>query len=174
MIRALPAAGLSAHTAQALATRPVSAAIPNAEKCNNSNMQFNFLLPDIQTIASQIITEASPQKIFLFYGEMGAGKTTLIKSLCEVLGVEGSVTSPTFAIVNEYAGKAGPVFHFDFYRLKNQTEALDMGYEEYFYSGDYCFIEWPEKIPDLLPPNYTEVRIVAGNDGSRSITLTNI
>jgi tRNA threonylcarbamoyladenosine biosynthesis protein TsaE len=135
---------------------------------------FNFLLPDIQTIASQIITEASPQKIFLFYGEMGAGKTTLIKSLCEVLGVEGSVTSPTFAIVNEYAGKAGPVFHFDFYRLKNQTEALDMGYEEYFYSGDYCFIEWPEKIPDLLPPNYTEVRIVARNDGSRSITLTNI
>src|SRR3569623_2091718 len=103
---------------------------------------FSINLDQINTIASQILSEASPQKQFLFYGEMGAGKTTLIKAMTEALNIEGQASSPTFAIVNEYAGKTGPVFHFDFYRLKNQTEALDMGYEEYFYSGNYCFIEW--------------------------------
>ena len=117
---------------------------------------------------------AANQRIFLFYGEMGAGKTTLIKALCAQLGVIGSTSSPTFSIVNEYSGKGSTIYHFDFYRLKNQTEALDMGYEEYFYSGDYCFIEWPEKIPDLLPPHYAEVHIAAGVDGSRSITLVKI
>jgi len=137
-------------------------------------MNIIFTLDQIQTTAAQILTEASSQKIFLFYGEMGAGKTTLIKALCTQLGVEGQVSSPTFAIVNEYAGKQGKVFHFDFYRLKNQNEALDMGYEEYFYSGEYCFIEWPEKIPDLLPPNYTEIHIDAQSDGTRWVTLKNI
>lgn len=135
---------------------------------------FSFNLDEINSVASQILSEASPQKIFLFYGEMGAGKTTLIKAMCQALGIEGQASSPTFAIVNEYAGIQGPVFHFDFYRLKNQTEALDMGYEEYFYSGNYCFIEWPEKIPDLLPPNYTEIHINAKADGSRQITLVKI
>jgi tRNA threonylcarbamoyladenosine biosynthesis protein TsaE len=137
-------------------------------------MQLTFTLDQIQTIASQILTEASPQKIFLFYGEMGAGKTTLIKALCHELGVEGQTSSPTFSIVNEYAGSGGAVYHFDFYRLKSQTEALDMGYEEYFYSGDYCFIEWPEKIPDLLPLHYTEIHISAQADGPRQITLSKI
>jgi len=137
-------------------------------------MNITFTLDQIQTIAAEILQQASSQKIFLFYGEMGAGKTTLIKALCTELGVEGQVSSPTFAIVNEYAAKQGKVFHFDFYRLKNQNEALDMGYEEYFYSGEYCFIEWPEKIPDLLPPNYTEINITAQNDGLRQVTLKNI
>ncbi|QKJ31747.1 tRNA (adenosine(37)-N6)-threonylcarbamoyltransferase complex ATPase subunit type 1 TsaE [Mucilaginibacter mali] len=135
---------------------------------------FLFQLDQINTIASQILAEAANQTIFLFYGEMGAGKTTLIKAMAEALGIEGQASSPTFAIVNEYAGKSGPVYHFDFYRLKNQTEALDMGYEEYFYSGNYCFIEWPERIPDLLPLNYIEIHISANADSSRQITLVKI
>ncbi|MDB5032066.1 MAG: tsaE [Mucilaginibacter sp.] len=104
---------------------------------------------------------------------MGAGKTTLIKSLCEVLGVTGSVTSPTFAIVNEYAGDS-KIYHFDFYRLKNQTEALDMGAEEYFYSGNYCFLEWPEKIPDMLPHHYISISIAVLNDNKRKISIEKI
>ncbi len=108
-------------------------------------------LAQLPHIASEILTYAANTRIFLFYGDMGAGKTTLIKSLCECLGTEGPVTSPTFSIVNEYTGTNNKIFHFDFYRLKNETEALDMGYEEYFYSGAYCFAEWPEKIPNLLP-----------------------
>jgi len=136
-----------------------------------NNLAFIFTIEDINAIAQEILAQASPQRIFLFYGEMGAGKTTLIKALCQQLGVEGAVSSPTFSIVNEYAGKNGRVYHFDFYRLKTQTEALDMGYEEYFYSGDYCFIEWPEKIPDLLPENYVSIAISEQADRSRKITL---
>ncbi|MES2278407.1 MAG: tRNA (adenosine(37)-N6)-threonylcarbamoyltransferase complex ATPase subunit type 1 TsaE [Bacteroidota bacterium] len=131
-------------------------------------------LPELNSIAQQIIAFGDNERIFLFYGEMGAGKTTLIKALCDELGVEGQTSSPTFSIVNEYAGSRGAIYHFDFYRLKNQTEALDMGYEEYFYSGDYCFIEWPEKIPDLLPLHYAEIHINAQTDGSRQITLSKI
>src|SRR5471030_1127233 len=114
---------------------------------------------ELPGVASEIIAFAADTRIFLFYGEMGAGKTTLIKSLCESLGTTETVTSPTFSIVNEYIGEGHKIYHFDFYRLKNQTEALDMGYEEYFYSDAYCFIEWPEKIPDLLPLHYISVKI---------------
>jgi tRNA threonylcarbamoyladenosine biosynthesis protein TsaE len=105
---------------------------------------------------------------------MGAGKTTLIKSLCAGLGVTDEVTSPTFSIVNEYAGANGPVYHFDFYRLKEQGEALDMGYEEYFFSDNYCFIEWPEKIAGLIPDQYTGIRIEVSEEGVRQITVENI
>jgi tRNA threonylcarbamoyladenosine biosynthesis protein TsaE len=105
---------------------------------------------------------------------MGAGKTTLIKSLCECLGTTEPVTSPTFSIVNEYIGKSGKIYHFDFYRLKNQTEALDMGYEEYFYSGAYCFIEWPEKIPDLLPAHYVSIAIKVQTGDSRQLIIEKI
>ncbi|WP_299501066.1 tRNA (adenosine(37)-N6)-threonylcarbamoyltransferase complex ATPase subunit type 1 TsaE [Mucilaginibacter sp.] len=130
-------------------------------------------LSELPAIASQILTHAGNEKIFLFHGDMGAGKTTLIKSLCEVLGVTGSVTSPTFAIVNEYAGDS-KIYHFDFYRLKNQTEALDMGAEEYFYSGNYCFLEWPEKIPDMLPHHYISISIAVLNDNKRKISIEKI
>ena len=110
----------------------------------------------------------------MFYGEMGAGKTTVIKSICEYLGVNGAVTSPTFSIVNEYEGGGKRLYHFDFYRLKNQTEALDMGYEEYFYSGDYCFIEWPEKIPELLPEHYVSISIAVSENDVRNVVVANI
>jgi tRNA threonylcarbamoyladenosine biosynthesis protein TsaE len=121
--------------------------------------------------AESIINFSKPNKILLFYGDMGAGKTTLIKAICERLGVTDVVTSPTFSIVNEYAGAGNKIYHFDFYRLKNQAEALDLGYEEYFYSDAWCFIEWPEKIPDLLPDNYVRVNIQVMPDGSRQITI---
>lgn len=129
---------------------------------------------ELADTAQNLLDFAGQQKIFLFYGDMGAGKTTFIKALCQVLGVSDDVSSPTFSIVNEYAGTAGNLYHFDFYRLKNQTEALDMGYEEYFYSGNYCFIEWPEKIPDLLPEHYTKVSIQVLNASSRRFVFENI
>lgn len=131
-------------------------------------------LSDLPTLAAQLLSHAGTEKVFLFHGDMGAGKTTFIKSLCESLGVTGSVTSPTFAIINEYAGTNDKIYHFDFYRLKTQTEALDMGAEEYFYSGDYCFIEWPEKIPDMLPEHYINVSLKVLNDDSREISVDKI
>jgi tRNA threonylcarbamoyladenosine biosynthesis protein TsaE len=131
-------------------------------------------LAQLPAIASEILSLATNSRIFLFYGDMGAGKTTLIKSLCECLGTTEPVTSPTFSIVNEYIGKKNKIYHFDFYRLKNQTEALDMGYEEYFYSDAYCFIEWPEKIPDLLPDHYNRVTIKVQADNSRNVIIEQI
>jgi len=124
--------------------------------------------------AKQLIAFGGGEKIFLFYGDMGAGKTTLIKSLCKCLGASENITSPTFSIVNEYEGKDARIFHFDFYRLKNQDEALDMGYEEYFYSGNYCFIEWPEKISGLLPPHYIRINIQVLEDDQRLLTFAKI
>jgi tRNA threonylcarbamoyladenosine biosynthesis protein TsaE len=128
----------------------------------------------LKDAAKQLIEFGDKEKIFLFYGDMGAGKTTLIKLLCECLGVRESVTSPTFSIVNEYEAEGIKVFHFDFYRLKNQSEALDMGYEEYFYSGNYCFIEWPEKIADLLPPHYIRINIQVLDSNERLLTYDKI
>ena len=126
---------------------------------------------DLYPAASEIINFSANSRIFLFYGEMGAGKTTLIKALCECLGTNEPITSPTFSIVNEYIGAKNKIYHFDFYRLKNQTEALDMGCEEYFYPGAYCFIEWPEKIPDLLPEHYIAIKINITGENSRQIII---
>jgi tRNA threonylcarbamoyladenosine biosynthesis protein TsaE len=110
--------------------------------------------------AHQLLKACPGKRIFAFYGEMGAGKTTFIKAICAGLGVQNPTSSPTFALVNEYhSAAAGKIYHFDFYRLKNETEALDMGCEEYFYSGHYCFIEWPEKLGSLLPPEAVTVKI---------------
>ena len=131
-------------------------------------------LSQLPAIASEIISFAANSRIFLFYGDMGAGKTTLIKSLCKCLGTTEQVTSPTFSIVNEYIGTKNKIYHLDFYRLKSQTEALDMGYEEYFYSDAYCFIEWPEKIPDLLPGHYNRVTIKVQADNSRTVIIEQI
>ena len=134
-------------------------------------LSLTYSINNISSVAARVLAAASPQKIFLFYGEMGAGKTTLIKALCQQLGINGQVSSPTFAIVNEYSAGQDKVFHFDFYRLKNETEALDMGYEEYFFSGRYCFVEWPEKIPNLLPPSYEAVRITVVGDTIRQLVI---
>lgn len=109
-------------------------------------------------------------RFFAFFGKMGVGKTTLIKEICATLGVEDNVCSPTFAIVNEYSDREGePVYHFDFYRLKSVAEAYDIGYEEYFYSGCYCFTEWTEKIEELLPERYVRVEIEE-REGVRILT----
>ncbi|MGZ3766834.1 MAG: tRNA (adenosine(37)-N6)-threonylcarbamoyltransferase complex ATPase subunit type 1 TsaE [Mucilaginibacter sp.] len=131
-------------------------------------------IDELKGAANKLIAFAGVDKIFLFYGHMGAGKTTFIKSLCECLGVHESVTSPTFSIVNEYEGEGARIFHFDFYRLKNQNEALDMGYEEYFYSGNYCLIEWPEKISGLLPPHYIRIDIQVLDNDQRLLTFEKI
>ena len=131
-------------------------------------------LDELKSAAEQLISFGGSEKIFLFYGDMGAGKTTLIKSLCESLGVKEPATSPTFSIVNEYQGQSSKIYHFDFYRLKNQSEALDLGYEEYFYSGNYCLIEWPEKIAGLLPDHYIQVDISALSNNERLLTFTKI
>ncbi len=127
-------------------------------------------LSDLDRVASDLLELGSEVPVWLFFGEMGAGKTTLIKTICEKLGVESLVQSPTFSIVNEYVSDQGkPIFHFDFYRLKNENEAYDIGSEEYLYSGNFCFIEWPEKIESLWPPKYFDIKIKQEADGSRTI-----
>ena len=113
---------------------------------------------DLETVANAIIQNTYNRKIILLNGEMGVGKTTLVKEIAKLLGVEENVSSPTFSIVNEYHGNE-VIFHFDFYRLKNEQEAYDMGYENYFYSNHYCFIEWPEKITNLLPEKLLRIHI---------------
>jgi tRNA threonylcarbamoyladenosine biosynthesis protein TsaE len=138
------------------------------------NLPIISSLENIDAAAQSIIKYAPTQKIFLLHGEMGAGKTTLIKAICAALGADENITSPTFSIVNEYHIPKGKIYHFDFYRLKNATEALDMGYEEYFYSGEYCFIEWPEMIAGLLPDHYIDITIKILPDNSREIQITNI
>ena len=116
-------------------------------------------------MARNLLESFSEERFFAFFGKMGVGKTTLIKELCAALGVEDNVCSPTFAIVNEYStGEGEPVYHFDFYRLKSLAEAYDIGYEEYFYSGCYCFTEWTEKIEELLPEHHVRVEIEERNE----------
>lgn len=127
------------------------------------------MLPEV---AKRLLSEFATERFFAFFGKMGVGKTTLIKEICSQLGVEDNVCSPTFAIINVYNTREGdPVYHFDFYRLKNQDEAYDIGYEEYFYSGEYCFTEWTEKIEDLLPEHYVRVEIEENNE-LRTLTAT--
>lgn len=133
---------------------------------------MHFLVDHVEgltEVAHQILEKFPDERIFLFYGHMGAGKTTFVNALCKVLGVQDSTSSPTFSIVNEYASDNGPLYHFDFYRLKDETEALDLGYEEYFYSGNYCFVEWPEKIANLLPLNYLKITLEATDNQSRTL-----
>lgn len=128
-------------------------------------------LSELPRAAAQILKEAEGNRIFLFYATMGMGKTTLIKELCKQLGVGDNVSSPTFSIVNEYASNREKIYHFDFYRLKDEQEAFDLGYEEYFYSGNYCFVEWPEKIENLLPENAVSISITGNGEGERLIKL---
>ena len=118
------------------------------------------IVGELAEVARKLLCTFGEERFFAFFGKMGVGKTTLIKELCAVLGVKDNVCSPTFAIVNEYSDSDGePVYHFDFYRLKSVAEAYDIGYEEYFYSGCYCFTEWTEKVEELLPEHYVRVEI---------------
>ncbi|MEM6261739.1 MAG: tRNA (adenosine(37)-N6)-threonylcarbamoyltransferase complex ATPase subunit type 1 TsaE [Bacteroidota bacterium] len=123
------------------------------------------------SVAEKILNACKKSKIFAFYGGMGAGKTTFIKSICEFLGVTDEVTSPTFTLVNEYEADGASVFHFDFYRIQNEIEAYDIGSDEYFYSGDWCFIEWPDNIPTLLPGEAVQVRIEVKENDLRELTV---
>ena len=129
-------------------------------------------LEHIREAARQFIAVMGDRKVFAFYGHMGAGKTTFVKAVCEELGVEDVITSPTFAIINEYQSREGDtIYHFDFYRIKKLEEVYDMGYEDYFYSGALCFIEWPELIEDLLPEDAVKVSITEKEDGSRVVSI---
>ena len=119
---------------------------------------------ELLAIAQELLQSFPNTKKLAFYGEMGAGKTTFSKALCEALQVKDVVSSPTFSIVNEYLSEQnGTVFHFDFYRLKNEQEAFDMGYEDYFYGNAYCLVEWPEKVENLLPSSFAKVQIQVKN-----------
>jgi tRNA threonylcarbamoyladenosine biosynthesis protein TsaE len=134
-------------------------------------MNIEFSLTEINEVAAQILAQ-NPKKVILFNGEMGAGKTTFIKSLSKLLGVNDTMSSPTFSLVNEYQTiQNQKVFHFDVYRIKSEDEALDMGIEEYLYSGNWCFIEWSEKIPNLIPEEHSLITIKMLANGNRLLTF---
>ncbi|MCD8291852.1 MAG: tRNA (adenosine(37)-N6)-threonylcarbamoyltransferase complex ATPase subunit type 1 TsaE [Prevotella sp.] len=128
-------------------------------------------IENIKSAAKEFIDSTRNYRVFAFYGKMGAGKTTFIKAICECMGVEDVINSPTFAIVNEYTSYTTDetIYHFDFYRIKRIDEVYDLGYEEYFYSGCICFIEWPELIEDLLPENTLKVYIAEREGGARVV-----
>lgn len=134
-------------------------------------MTATFSITQLEDISKQILNQ-NPAKVILFNGEMGVGKTTLIKQLCKTLGVKDATSSPTFSLVNEYqTDNNQTVYHFDFYRLKKETEALDMGVDDYFYSGNWCFVEWPEKIENLIPHQHTTITIELQPNGERLLKL---
>lgn len=138
---------------------------------NSKKIELIFSLEEIDSIANQILA-ANPNKVLLFNGEMGVGKTTLIKFLAKNLGVNDVTSSPTFSLVNEYQIIDNQyIYHFDVYRLKNEMEAMDMGIEDYLYSGNWCFIEWPEKIPNCIPDQHSTITIELLPDGKRRLVL---
>ncbi|MGV3697460.1 tRNA (adenosine(37)-N6)-threonylcarbamoyltransferase complex ATPase subunit type 1 TsaE [Flavobacterium sp.] len=135
-------------------------------------MEIIFSLDELKQVAQKLIAE-KPHKVILFHGVMGVGKTTLIKALAKELGVNDATSSPTFSIVNEYqADDSRMLYHFDMYRLKSEIEALDMGIDDYLYSGNWCFIEWAERIPNLLPDEYSTIHLSLSADGKRNLRLT--
>ncbi|SHL84177.1 tRNA (adenosine(37)-N6)-threonylcarbamoyltransferase complex ATPase subunit type 1 TsaE [Flavobacterium xanthum] len=135
-------------------------------------MNIIFSIDQLEEVAQQIIA-SNPKKVILFHGEMGVGKTTLIKQLCKTLGVTGATSSPTFSLVNEYETDVNQlIYHFDFYRLNDEVEALDMGIDDYLYSGNWCFIEWAEKIPNLIPEAHSVLTISSLADGKRYLQLS--
>lgn len=135
-------------------------------------MEITFSLEEIKNVAELIIA-SRPNKVLLFNGEMGAGKTTFIKQLCTTLGVTEATSSPTFSLVNEYETTDNQIiYHFDFYRLKKETEALDMGVDDYLYSGNWCFIEWAENIASLIPEAHSTITIEVLPEGKRLLKLS--
>ncbi len=134
-------------------------------------MKIEFSLNEIDSVANRILKQ-NPEKVILFEAEMGTGKTTLIKALCKALNVEDTISSPTFSLVNEYETTNGElVYHFDFYRLKSEEEALDFGVEDYLYSENFCFLEWSEKIPNLIPDKHTRIEIKVLENGNRELII---
>ncbi len=136
-------------------------------------MKIQYTLPELSSVAQKIINNTS-SKVLLFYGEMGVGKTTLIKEICSQLGVTDPISSPTYSIVNEYQGKDHLIYHFDFYRIEDEEEAYAIGFEEYAYGDQWVFIEWPERIANLIPNHSQKIEIVLDDDQSRILTVTNI
>jgi len=134
-------------------------------------MEYTYTLQDLPKAAKKVM-EVANNKVLLFYGEMGVGKTTLIKELAKLLGIGDMISSPTYSIVNEYEIVNGKLFHFDFYRIKNEEEAMDIGVEEYLYSDHWSLIEWPEKIEQLLPIDSTKIKLTKNTNGSRTLTIT--
>lgn len=127
-------------------------------------------IDDLKVVAHELLRASADIRVWFFEGEMGTGKTTLIKIICEQLGVSEGTSSPTFSIINVYeAGDGASIFHFDFYRLEKETEAYDMGVEEYFESGSYCFVEWPGRVPSLYPLHYLKVKITEHTPDTRTI-----
>jgi len=136
-------------------------------------MTLTFTKEELPLIASKLLENLKP-KVWLFYGAMGSGKTTLIKEIAKVLGVTDRVSSPTFSLVNEYLSlKGNTLYHFDFYRIKKEEEALDIGIDEYFYSDNYCFVEWPDKIENLVPLNAVVIHLNINSDNTRTLTIKN-
>jgi tRNA threonylcarbamoyladenosine biosynthesis protein TsaE len=133
-------------------------------------LKLEAKLQDLESIAQRIVQEAGMECIWVFRGPMGSGKTTLIKSICKALGVEDNVSSPTFSLVNEYSSASGPIYHFDFYRINSIEEVYDLGYEDYFFSGSICMLEWAERITELLPEHYFEIQI-SGDEAFRKYEL---
>ena len=133
-------------------------------------IKYNFNLQDLPLVAEKLLTEV-PDKILLFYGEMGVGKTTLIKEIAKQLGVKGVINSPTFALINEYEIKNDKIYHFDFYRINKEEEAMDIGIEDYFFSDHWCFIEWPQNISSLLPTKSVKIELTKNKNESRTLNI---
>lgn len=136
-------------------------------------MAVDFIIEtinDLPLAAGKLLAFAGQERVFLFSGDMGAGKTTFIKSICSTLGVNETVTSPTYSLVNQYETTDNTIYHFDFYRIKTEDEAYDIGFEEYLYSGNYCFIEWPEKIPSFWPEKYVKISLSIKDNDQRLLT----
>lgn len=134
---------------------------------------MKYTLEEIDQAAAWLLDAAGTEKVWCFVGEMGAGKTTLIKAVCKCLGIEDELSSPTFAIVNEYRLPSNqPVYHFDFYRIEDESEIYQLGVEEYFDSGDYCFIEWPDRVVDFLPDEYLKISVNLVGDNHRELSIS--
>ena len=133
-------------------------------------MEYIFNLKDLPSVVKRLLIEV-PNKMLLFYGDMGVGKTTLIKEIAKQLGVKEVINSPTFSLVNEYEIKDDKVYHFDFYRINNEEEAMDIGIEEYFFSSYWNLIEWPQNVNNLLPANSTKIELTKNKNGSRTLSI---
>jgi len=135
-------------------------------------MEVNFILDKIREIAAELLAQSAANKVFAFHGEMGAGKTTFIHALCEVLGVEDTITSPTFSIINQYKTHDDKtIYHIDLYRIKDEQEAINAGIEDCLYSGNTCFVEWPDKAPEIFPGKTLHITITSVDDNTRKLKI---